>query len=381
MRGRPRKGDRVSGPHWDKARRRWYFRVRYGDGAVDRRRLPRGTSEADAFAAVSIIRAEVEHGERVESVSDAIGAYLDHLRRIGDRPETIDWTRRALARLSPDTMITALGPAHLDRYLRAVEGLAMSTRRSYWLALTRWSAWIAAERWTVHDVAAAFVARRRDPLPWATRAGAREIGRGKPQLRGEAEAIAYVAAAGALPTAEERVAAQLPIRCGLSSGEVLHLTDRSIDLAGDQIWIGDAEDGSWSVKTASRRRNVPIPAALRADLIALASRPGWIFRGRMRGTVEIERPRCASWLRGLVRRVCTSAGVLVVSPHGLRDTYASLLRARQRRSIADIGDALGHGDRGRTAARHYIGAPEHKPELTLLAGGISGPISGPKPKK
>ena len=183
--------------------------------------------------------------------------------------------------------------------------------------------------------------------------------------------IAFLKAALELQTAVRRVASQLPLRCGLSSGEVLHLTALHVDPVGDQLWIGDAEDGSWDVKTASRRRSAPIPSRLRADVEELAAGGGYLF-AQPDGS-----PRSRTWLLKLVKLVCRTADVRVVSPHGLRDTYSSLLRARQRRSLADIGDVLGHADGGRTAARHYVGAPESRPELTI----ISGPIPGPETKK
>ena len=64
-----------------------------------------------------------------------------------------------------------------------------------------------------------------------------------------------------------------------------------------------------------------------------------------------------------VRKVC---------PHGLRGTHATLLRVLLGRGIGDIADALRHGDEGRTATRHYLGAPERRQALRVILGGADG---------
>ena len=173
---------------------------------------------------------------------------------------------------------------------------------------------------------------------------------------------------------KKRVAALLPLLGGLSSGEVLHLQVGDVDLSGSVIWIRADEDAEipsdWDVKSASRCRSVELPDLLRADLEALARGRGpetYLFQQRVRGSVgKAGTPRSPGWLRKLVRRVCEDAGVRVVPPHGLRDTHASVMRALLGRSPAQIGEALGHGDHGRTAERHYIGAPRQAPTLRLV---------------
>jgi hypothetical protein len=53
----------------------------------------------------------------------------------------------------------------------------------------------------------------------------------------------------------------------------------------------------------------------------------------------------------------------------LRATHASLRRIVADEAVAKIGDALGHGDRGKTAANHYVGAAATVPVLRVLEGG------------
>ena len=73
-------------------------------------------------------------------------------------------------------------------------------------------------------------------------------------------------------------------------------------------------------------------------------------------------------------------------PHGLRGTFASVRRVLAERAAASlgeadilrqIGDQLGHGDHGKTAGRHYVGAPARIPALRGLVGGLEdGPAAG-----
>ena len=74
------------------------------------------------------------------------------------------------------------------------------------------------------------------------------------------------------------------------------------------------------------------------------------------------------WLCRRVQKVCREAGVRVVPAHGLRDTWSSFLKGKDK-SAPEIGRWLGHADHGRTAERNYIGQPDHKPALQVINGG------------
>lgn len=125
----------------------------------------------------------------------------------------------------------------------------------------------------------------------------------------------------------------------------------------------DADDETrWNVKTANRARSVELPGRLEDDLRTLCE-----------GDVDAlmfqqqdGRPRTATWLHGLVHRVCESAGGNVVPPHGLRATYSSILHELYGKTFPEVGDALGHTpDGGKTAQRHYIGSSQQRPSLQL----------------
>jgi integrase len=279
----------------------------------------------------------------------------------------------------------------MDAFLKATDGRAMATRRSYWKCLMRFMAWLR-KRGVLHKDVAAEYLRQRDridePLPWRTRAGARELGRGKGQLRNQAEVEAYLETALglALPNnvakadrgrmaAERRVASTLPLLCGLASGEVLHLKLGDIDLAAGIGYVRDAgaaEADGWHVKTAARNGEWEIPQVLRADLV-------WLTEGGAPDAFllhdDCNKPHTRGWLRDPVVNVCGKASVegqpvRKVCPHGLRGTHATLLRVLLGRGIGDIADALRHGDSGRTATRHYVGAPERRAALRVIVGGI-----------
>lgn len=399
--GRHYTGDRILGPYQERDGGWSYTRV---EGGVRTRVRCRGcTSEAAAEVFTKAARDRQASAPPL-TIGGAVDAFVG---QIDDRSGNKSSTQFARSALSPllerggDRLVRNLTPRDLDGYLSAIASRSMATRRSYTKALLRFCSWLALRRHTRADVGAEWkMARARDdaPLPWQTPAGAREVGRGKPQLRNRAEAEAYLAATMALvapvqsPKAhrrriedERRVAACLPLLCGLASGEVLNLRVGDVDLRAGVGYVRDPEDPSpvdgWHVKTASRVGEWEIPAALRPYLV-------WLTKGREPDALLIHqdedatKPRGRTWLRDLVRKACGAARVRerdddegvpvrMVCPHGLRDTHATLLRVVSRKSIGEIAKALRHGDTGRTAERHYVGAPERRPALRLIVGGQS----------
>ncbi len=59
------------------------------------------------------------------------------------------------------------------------------------------------------------------------------------------------------------------------------------------------------------------------------------------------------WSLKAVKRLCESAGVPVVSAHGLRGTLATLATAAGV-GLLDLSKMLGHADGGKVATQHYI---------------------------
>ncbi len=387
--GRTPTGDRVRGPYRDA--QGWYYDAIL-DGQRSRHRLRPGATEAEARDEVEGARAELIR-PAATTVADAVDEYVRYVSTVSGNEATASFERAALqplVRAAGDLPIVRLGHRQADAYLKAcaapraagntrtVKTPTMATRRSYWKALARAAKWWHRHLLTRKDVVAEYLARRPDPLPWATKAGAKQINRGKAQLRNVDECRRYLDAALGQAEAEKRVAAALPLLTGVSSGELLHLQAGAVDLAGGVIHVRDAEsDGledGWSVKTESRLRDLTIPECLKEDLAKLVdglSPTAYIFRatpvqrGKRKEWRRLDKSRDRGWLQGVVRTVCKKAEVRVVCPHGLRGSHASLRQTVADQAIAQIGDALGHADAGRTAARHYAGARKVVPPLRI----------------
>ncbi len=389
---RKHSGNRILGPYRDKKQGHWFY-GEVVDGKRSWFRIPGCTDEEEAREFVEGVKDRF-YAPPPMTVQAAVEEYVKHIHRQSGNAETEAFAKCALKPLVKargDHLAANLSANALAAFLRDIEGRAMATRRSYWKCLMRFMAWLR-KRGVLHKDVAADYLRQRDrmdePLPWRTRAGARELGRGKAQLRNQSEVEAYLATALALThpittpkamreqlAAERRVAATLPLLCGLASGEVLHLKVGDVDLEAGIGYVRDggaAEADGWHVKTAARNGEWEIPQVLRADLT-------WLTEGRAPDAFllhdDCNKPHTRGWLRDLVVEVCAKASVegqpvRKVCPHGLRGTHATLLRVLLGRGIGDIADALRHGDEGRTATRHYVGAPERRQALRVIVGGI-----------
>ena len=320
------------------------------------------------------------------TVGDAATLYLNHMAKFVGSADTTKWERAALKPLVDSyatVPVLELSYRHLDGFLDILHGKAMATQSSYWLALARACKWWNLKKITGRDLVSTFMKEREkrdDPLPWNTRRGRNAMNAGKTQLRNLSEARRYLEAALSLDTPERRVAATLPLLAGLSSGEVRHLHAGDVDFPARHLWIrGDADAGvpdpDWSPKTAKRAGMMKVPRELLADfeiLVSALSPEEYIFRADDRnsesevGRIRVGKVHHGSWLRDLVRSVCEKAGVRIVSPHGLRGTYATLLRVLARRTDVEIAESMRHGDQGRTVNRHYMGAPEERRVLRLV---------------
>lgn len=390
--GRNNSSNRIVGPYLDKRRGHWFYGEIVG-GKKCWIRIPGLPDEDEAREFVEGVRDRF-FAPPPQSVRQAVEAYVQHVDRQSGNPETVAFARCALkplVKVRGDYLAANLSTNALDAFLKDTAGRAMATRRSYWKCIVRFAEWLRRKGVLHKDIVAEYL-RQRDrmdePLPWRTRAGSRELGRGKAQLRNQGEVEAYLAVGLALTHpdtapkklreqigAERRVASTLPLLCGLASGEVLHLKVGDVDLKAGIGYVRDQgvdEADGWHVKTAARNGEWEVPQVLRTDLAWLtADRKPEEFLLRDREG----KPHTRGWLRDLVVEVCGKANVegqpvRKVCPHGLRGTHATLLRVLLGRGIGDIANALRHGDEGRTATRHYVGAPERRPALRVLIGGM-----------
>lgn len=346
-------------------------------------------------------------------MKQAVDKYAGKIGRESGAPYEA-FVRAALAPLTlhhGDLLAGQLTARHATECLEAFANKKMATRRSYYKALQRFSRHLNQRGTCLRDFAADAarrMERQDEPLPWKTKKGAQQVGRGKVQLRGMAEVYAYTEAAlkldypkshygkdttGPRARLERVVAALLLPWTGLRSGEVLHVRKCDLDLQAGIGRLGaldgDVHDDGWDVKTASSAGKFVIPEVVLPHLRALLDLTGpdeYLFRDVM----DAGQPRTRWWLRDLVKEVCEAARVheepgdegtpiRVVTPHGLRGTWGTMTMEERQAAVAAASKGLRHGDSATGAAtfkRHYQGAPELRPALRLVVGGKAEGVEG-----
>jgi integrase len=154
---------------------------------------------------------------------------------------------------------------------------------------------------------------------------------------------------------------------GMRSGELLCRKVRDVDVGADGesvlLWV-DAG------KTDAARRCIEAPEPVAGLLAALArgrASGEWLWAsGASCGHRRLE------WAIDACRRLCTAAGVPVVTPHGLRGTWATLSREAGLATHL-VARELGHAGQAVTE-RHYLapGADDQartRAALRVIAGG------------
>lgn len=308
----------------------------------------------EAFVAAKLTRGKWGPGTRKRSLYDL----QRFVGEFGDRPVTI------------------VDVQFLDEFLLRLEDLELASRVTRWGTAATFCKWAWRHGYLAENPVAKY---DPDDLPWKGKKAAQEMGRGKVQLAGRAEVDRYIAIAMRQPRADHRVAALLPLLPLLRNGEVCHLHVRDCDTEWLKLYIrSELTPGGWSVKTAASATWVPLDELLLRDIRALCrGRSGDAYLLQGYDAKHHNRP-CAhagDWLRKIVRKVCSIAGVTSVTPHGLRGTGSTILD-ESGEDVASVGRALRHGDRGQTARRHYIGAPAERPALRLVSS--SSDAAGPR---
>ena len=376
--GRRCKGARVIGPYKERDRKGTVF---YRVIQIDHE------GEKTTHFATSLEEAEllveacyIDLGVPDDSILTVMGAIelFEASKRRAEAWDKRTFTRtgadlRFFAAHAPLAAVELVNPAWLRGFMDRMReaGYALAYRRGRYHAVAEFLGWCVRQG---HLAVNPCPAIDRSEKPWATKRGRRMLGRGKPQLRNAGEVVAFLAAAATLGKAQDRVAVQLPMRCNMRSGEVLHLQVGDVDFVAGRIWIrsneeddGDLDTG-WSVKSASSQRSVELPESLRADLQAICdgkSATSLLFTSNRNPGEAWD----GKWLNRRIKRVCEQAEVRIVTAHGLRDTYSSFMSDQAGKSAPEIGRFLGHADEGRTARKHYIGASAHEPALKLIQGG------------
>lgn len=369
----PAAAPKVTGP-WracrDSGKPSWRATVTWPDGAVYWLRRP---TPEEAMEAAREMAAAAKPG--VQSVEQAIAEFC--ALRHGSGAWGDSTLRRAKLDLcelvvEPGLPVTSLDRAALLAYLERTKNLALGSRKTRWATIAAFLRFCVAEGWLQRSPAELIDVSRK---PWCGKRAKRLMGRGKAQLRNMEEVQRYIAKALERELLEERVAALLPLLCGMRSGEVLHLTAADVDQVLGVLHVRDQEareyeDEGWAVKSVAGRRAVYIPALLSGFLARLVSREtaDWLLFGhwsRSKGAKRRRVPHSGRWLADLVEDICSQAGVRHVRPHGLRGTYMTVLAVVGKVAPMDIARLVGHADAGETARQHYLGAAAPEPAINL----------------
>lgn len=331
--------ERIYGPY--PHRNKWRVVVVRSDGE---RITGSYSSAAAAQKAIDDVREKTDS----RTVSGAVDEYVHHLRALGRKAGTIDTIKyrlRGMLRTNErEASLRSLTPASAKALFarRALE-LAGETQHGELATASAFASWCVSSGWLKAD-------------PFASLTPTKPRRTGKPQLRID-EARRWLDAALA-ENSDESLAAALTMLMGLRASEVTNRAVRDVDDGARVLWIDRA-------KTRAGNRSMEIPSVLRPALAALiAGRAGgeplWRAENRDR-----------HWVYRHVRRLCRAAGVPVVSPHGMRGTFASI--ASRTQSTEDVARSLGHAGPGVTR-RHYLedGAErngQQRAALRVLVGG------------
>ena len=286
-------------------------------------------TQAEVFVGIDVSKARL---------SKALAEYREHFATRGNRPgrpnraRTIEVTMMRLGKLfepGKDLITGDLTPTTMRKLweVRAA-GKAVDTNLNTLSQARTFAAWLLKKGWiktaALFDGIEVLGARRR----------------GKPQLtEDESRKFLVHTLAEAVRGDAGAVAASCALLLGLRASEIADRVVRDPDAGSTKLHITAA-------KTAAGVRTVKLPPVLQPLLKGLAAgkRPS----ERLFGDVD------RSWVRRPVRRMCRTAGVPVVSAHGLRGTH-SRLAVEAGISGEVVAASLGHESFEVTKA-HYAGS-------------------------
>ncbi len=278
-------------------------------------------------------------------MSAAVDEYTAHLKARGQKShETTGYRLRGILQTTGrDRMLRTLTPKIAKQLFRdRAPDISPDTQVGELGAASRFSQWCVDQGWLAAD-------------PFVGIEPTGERARGKDTLRID-EARRFIDHA----LAEEHASglpAAMALLMGLRVSEVVKRAVRDLDDGGRVLWIVRA-------KTRKGNRTLEVPLVIRERLVELV-------KGRPSG----ERIWSGSrhWLAYHVERIAKAAGVVRVTPQGLRGTQASISAGAV--SVEHVAAALGHT--GPTITRrHYLakGAEQdgqQRRALKVLQGGVA----------
>jgi integrase len=340
-RGRPRADyPYICGPY--KQRRRWKLVIVTGRSRGRRESYARAfdTREQAQTWSREFRRQRAAAGR---TVKDAVDAYLENLRRKGNKEGSIKTAGYRLAALLDYSMaLIDLTPRRAqDLYDDLVdEGVAVDTHRGCLVSGRAFGRFCMSKSWLHVN-------------PFAKVEPVGRKAKGKEQLRID-EARTYMTYC--LKTWNEKrdrsaIAGLLALVFSMRASEVAQLVARDVDDRGRILHIA-AHDA----KTIASKRAAKVPAILTPVLLELADNPatpdGHLFSKEF--SKEANKPADRHWVLYWARYHMAAAGVTVVTAHGLRGTSATIGTV-QTGGAEVMASALGHTSTSMTKA-HYIDA-------------------------
>jgi integrase len=273
------------------------------------------------------------------TVGDAVQAYVERLKRKGNKPKSIETARHRLNAIFDLTMsLIDLNETRAQQlYDELVDtGVATDTHRGSLIGARAFCKWCVTQSWL-----------RSNPFRNVQPVGRKS--RGKAQLRVDEARVYMRHCLAAWNERHDRTAlcGLFALMFSMRASEVSQLTARDIDDRGRVLRIAEHE-----AKTEDSRRAATVPPLLVPIMLELADKPatteGHLF-AKEDGT-----PADRHWVLYHARAHMRRAGVPVITAHGLRGTAATIGSARTKGAEV-MADALGHTGTTMTKA-HYIDA-------------------------
>jgi integrase len=271
------------------------------------------------------------------TVKDAVDAYLENLRRKGNKEGSIKTAGYRLAALLDYSMpLVDLTPRRAQELYDDLvdEGVAVDTHRGCLVSGRAFGRFCMTKSWLSVN-------------PFAKVEPVGRKAKGKEQLRvDEARTfMAYCLKTWRESSDRSAIAALLALVFSMRASEVASIVARDVDDRGRILHIA-------GTKSAASKRAAKVPAVLTPVLLEIAEKPatedGYLFAKESGERAD------RFWVLYWARRHMAAAGVTVVTAHGLRGTSATIGTV-QTGGAEVMASALGHTSTSMTKA-HYIDA-------------------------
>jgi integrase len=324
---------RIDGPFERKDRKTTKYRLRVVDRETGRVKMYSYATEDEARVAIPKLRREYRRPAGIP-FSQALNAYEQHLATRGNvpsrgpnKPRTIETTMGRLRAVFATDLVTGelTAATMMELWQRWVASKATDTALNTLAQVRTFLSWLEKQELTKHT----------NLLNQIEVIGKRR--KGKEKLTQD-EAKKLVDWCLAHPDDTGAIATALAFILGLRASEIATRTVRHLDGRGTLLDITDT-------KTEAGERTLKLPAVLQPLLAALAKEKE--HEERLFGDVD------RHWVLRAVKRCCKSAGVRVVTPHGLRGTHAKVAREVGMSGVL-LAQAMGH-ESETTTTEHYAG--------------------------